>query len=371
MTWQTLNAGSTFRVVVTKHLPGERWLEILRQADCEVYACDSADVLGPEEIKAAIGARCDGLIGQLTERWDEDLFSALASAGGRVYSNYAVGYDNVDVPAATEHEIAVGNTPGVLTETTAELAMALTFAAARRVCESDVFLRGGHYHGWLPHLFLGKRLHGATLGIIGTGRIGSKYAQMLASACHMDVVYFELFRNDELERYFEKFSEFIGRPLRCEAAETVEEVLRRAHVVSIHVPLSEQTLHLINKERLELMRSDAVLVNSSRGPVIDESALVDHLRAHPDFRVGLDVFEHEPVLAPGLAELPNAVIVPHIGSATVWTRAGMATLAAANIVGVLRGDPVATTLDAEAFMEGDCPRFAPSIVNASELALTL
>ena len=371
MTWRTLSEGGTFRVVVTKNLPGSRWLEILRQADCEVRVSTSRDVLSAADIKEEMGTRCDGVIGQLTERWDTELFSALKEAGGRVYANYAVGFDNVDVPAATAHQIAVGNTPGVLTETTAELAVSLTFAAARRIGESERYLRAGKFDGWLPDLFLGHRLPGATLGVIGAGRIGSAYARMLGSACHMNVRYYELFRNEALEQYFEGLSKLLAkegvRGPTCTRVETIEDVLRHANVVATHVPLFDATRHLINLERLRLMKPDAVLVNSSRGPVIDEEALVEHLKANPEFRVGLDVFENEPKLAPELTDLPNAVLVPHIGSATVWTREGMATLAAANIAAILRGDPVAEELHVEDFLEGDCARLAPSIVNAKEL----
>lgn len=168
--WKTHNSDGRNRVVVTKDLPGDRWLQVLIRAGCRVEICMSTDVLNVAEIKAAIGTGCDAVIGQLTEDWGDALFAALKAAGGRVYSNYAVGYNNMDVAAATRHGIAVGNTPGVLTETTAEMAVALTFAAARRTGESERFLRAGNYRGWLPALFLGKLLYGRTVGIVGAGR---------------------------------------------------------------------------------------------------------------------------------------------------------------------------------------------------------
>ncbi|MCH2584861.1 MAG: hypothetical protein MK138_08845, partial [Planctomycetes bacterium] len=180
MSWRIENEGGALRVVVTKDLPGERWVEVLTAAGCELVISTSRDILSVDEIREALGERCDGAIGQLTEPWGAELFEALKEAGGRAYSNYAVGYDNVDLAEATSRGIAVGNTPGVLTETTAEMAVALTFAAARRSGEAEVFLRAGKYHGWLPDLFLGKRLWGGTLGIVGAGRIGSAYAKMLA-----------------------------------------------------------------------------------------------------------------------------------------------------------------------------------------------
>ena len=373
MAWKVYHEGNPLRVVVTKALPGARWLEILGNAGCEVHVSDSRKAHTVSEVREAIGKRCDGAIGQLTEPWGDELFEALKQAGGRAYSNYAVGHDNVRIPEATKRGIAVGNTPGVLTETTAEMAVALTFAAARRVPESEAFLRAGKFDGWLPDLFLGKRLHGCTLGIVGAGRIGTAYAKMLAAGHQMNVMYHSRSRNRDLEKFFDRLCPAIaadcGQSIACYRAESLEDLLQHSDVVSLHVPLNDTTRHLVNRERLELMKRDAILVNTSRGPVIDESALVEHLRANPEFRSGLDVFEREPLLAPGLAELSNVVIVPHIASATVWTRAGMASLAAANVAGVLKGYPVSRKVRIEEFLEGEIPRKAASILNAKELGL--
>ena len=371
--WKTLNEGGVHRVVVTHDLPGTRWREILDAADCEVVYWDGDDILPVPEIERAIGKRCHGVIGQLTEPWGAELFECLRAAGGRVFSNYAVGYDNVDVAAATDREIAVGNTPGVLTETTAELAVALTFAAARRIPESEHFLRQGEFHGWLPDLFLGQRLWRGTVGIIGAGRIGCRYAKMMAQACGMDVLYWSHSRSAGLESFFEdyaKFAEIHGDPApTCRRAEMLDELLTESDVVSIHLPLTEKTRHLIDGTRLAHMKPEAILVNTSRGPIVVEDDLVHHLKHRPEFRCGLDVFENEPALARGLADLPNAVIVPHIGSATVWTRAGMAALAASNITGVLRRFPIMDVLDVEPFLSGAIPNATPSIVNRAELGL--
>jgi hydroxypyruvate reductase 1 len=178
--WRCVNEGGKFRVVCTKELPGTRWLDALVDAGCEVHISDSTYIMPNEEIIEKMGTKCDGVVGQLTELWGEELFEALKKAGGKVYSNYAVGFNNVTVPEATKRGIAVGNTPGVLTETTAEMAITLTFGAARRLSESEVFTKAGKYEGWLPDLFLGKRLWGGTVGIIGAGRIGATYAKMLA-----------------------------------------------------------------------------------------------------------------------------------------------------------------------------------------------
>jgi hydroxypyruvate reductase 1 len=326
-----------------------------------------------EEIKSAIGDRCDGGIGQLTEPWGEVLFRALEAAGGIAYSNYAVGYNNVDVESATGHGIPVGNTPGVLTETTAEMAVALTFAAARRVVESDVFMRTGRYKGWLPSLFLGERLGRKIVGVIGAGRIGAAFARMMAEGHKMNVLYYDPHPNQGLTNRiaaYGKFLESLGEePVSCRRAETVEELLREADVVSLHTVLDPATHHLMNTERLSQMKENAILVNTCRGQVIDEAALVAHCREHPNFRAALDAFEDEPAMKPGLRELDNVVIVPHIGSATVWTREGMATLAACNVAGILKGYPVWQDPDILPFLEDDPPKAAPSIVNAKELGL--
>ncbi len=371
--WTTHNASGSRRVIVTKELPGERWLRRLVEADCRVEVCTSPEVVSTQEIAAAVGDRCDGAIGQLTESWGRELFQALRAAGGKAFSNYAVGYNNVDVAAATVCGIPVGNTPGVLTETTAQMAVALTFAAARRIAEADVFMRGGRFHGWLPTMFLGELLWRKTLGIVGAGRIGAAYARMMVEGHKMNLVYFDLHRNESLESYVSDYAEFLKshgeEPVTCTRAATVEEVFSAADVLSLHPLLDPTTRHLANAERLALMKPNAILVNTSRGPVVDEAALVEHLRAHPDFRAGLDVFEDEPAMKPGLAELPNAVIVPHIASATSWTRQGMATLAATNVAAVLLGYPAWRSPDISRFLGDDPPKAAPSIVNAEELGL--
>ena len=371
--WQVHNPAGSKRVVVTKELPGKRWLDVLVQAGCKVEVCSSSDILSAAEIKTAIGNRCAGAIGQITESWGEEMFAALANAGGKVYSNYAVGFDNVDLDAATRHGIVVGNTPGVLTETTAQMAVALTFAAARRVSEAERFLREGRYKGWLPTLFLGNLLWRKTLGVIGAGRIGTAYALMMVEGHKMDLIYFDPHAKRRLEDYISGYNGFLAarklRTINCKRADQIEDLLREADCVSIHTILNESTHHLINKERLALMKDDAILINTSRGPVIDEAALVEHCRAHPRFSVGLDVFEHEPETQPGLLDLDNVVKVPHIASATSWTRRGMATLAASNVAAILMGQPAWQKSDIAPFLEGPSPAAAPSILNAKELSI--
>ena len=373
LNWKTHNPAGKKRVVVTKELPGERWLEVLTAAGCRVEVCTSSTALSTAEIRAVMGGRCDGVIGQLTEAWGAELFAALKAAGGTAYSNYAVGFNNVDLDAGTRLGIPVGNTPGVLTETTAEMAVALTFAAARRVGESERFLRAGRFDGWQPTLFLGELLTGKTVGIIGAGRIGDAYARMMVEGHKMHVVYFDLHRNAALEQYVADYAAFLqahGLPrVTCRRAERFEDLLQEADVVSIHTVLDDSTRHLINAERLNAMKGNALIVNTSRGPVIDEAALVAHCRRHPDFRAGLDVFEKEPELAPGLAELENVVIVPHIASATKWTREGMATLAASNVAGLLMGYPAWNRPDVTPFLGDRPPKAAPSILNAREVGI--
>jgi len=234
-------------------------------------------------------------------------------------------------------------------------------------------MRGGYFKGWLPTLFLGELLWRKTVGVIGVGRIGSAYARMMLEGHTMNLIYYDLYQNKALEEYIAAYGEFLKmqgeKPVSCRRAESVEELLREADLVSLHPVLDESTHHLINTERLAIMKENAILVNSSRGPVIDETALVAHCQKHPNFRVGLDVFEDEPEMRPGLSELDNVVIVPHIASATIWTREGMATLAASNVAGILMGYSVWKDLDISPFLGDDPPRAVPSIVNAKEVGV--
>ena len=373
--WEIHNPAGSKRVIVTKELPGTRWLDILTGAGCKVEICTSTEVLSVADIRAAMGTQCDGVLGQLTEDWGDELFAALKAAGATAYSNVAVGYNNVDVDAATRHGIPMGNTPGVLTETTAQMAVTLTFAAARRTGEAERFLRADKYKGWLMTLFLGELLWRKTVGVIGAGRIGATYARMMVEGHKMNLIYYDIHPNKDLEDYIAAYGDFLKsrgeEPVSCKRADTVAEVLQQADCVSVHTVLDDSTHHLINAASLALMKENAILVNTSRGPVVDEAELVAHCQEHPNFRAGLDVFEDEPEMKPGLTELDNVLIVPHIASATRWTREGMATLAAGNVAAILMDYPVWNKPDILPFLEADPPEAAPSIVNAAALGLPL
>ncbi|CAN1771363.1 Glycerate dehydrogenase HPR, peroxisomal [Linum perenne] len=382
------NPSGKYRVVSTKSMPGTRWINLLIDQDCRVEICtEKKTILSVEDIIALIGDKCDGVIGQLTEDWGETLFSALSKAGGKAFSNMAVGYNNVDVNAANKYGVAVGNTPGVLTETTAELAASLSLAAARRIVEADEFMRAGLYDGWLPHLYVGNLLKGQTVGVIGAGRIGSAYARMMVEGFKMNLIYFDLYQSTRLEKFVTAYGQFLKangeQPVTWKRASSMSEVLQQADVVrplcifvpfvvSLHPVLDKTTYHLINKESLATMKKEAILINCSRGPVVDEVALVEHLKQNPMFRVGLDVFEDEPYMKPGLAEMKNAIVVPHIASASKWTREGMATLAALNVLGKIKGYPVWSDPNkVEPFLNENAPPPAasPSIVNAKAIGL--
>ena len=206
--WSIHNPSGNKRVVVTKELPGSLWKERLIRSDCRIEVCTSTDVLSADDIASAIGKRCDAVLGQLTEDWGDELFDVLKASGGTAYSNVAVGFNNVDVDAATQHGIPVGNTPGVLTETTAQMAVALTFAVARRTGEAERFLRAGKYKGWLMTLFLGELLWRKTVGVVGAGRIGAAYARMMVEGHKMNLVYYDIHPNTALEDYIAAYSEF-------------------------------------------------------------------------------------------------------------------------------------------------------------------
>ncbi len=312
------------KVFVTRRIP-ESGLEMLRLKGFEVDVSEKDGVLTKEELVAALSAKSyDAVLCLLTDHIDADVFDATPSA--KIFANYAVGFDNIDLPEAKKRGVTITNTPDVLTETVAEHTMALILSITSRIAEGDRFVRAGKYIGWAPLLLLGTDLKGKTLGILGAGRIGARVGHHATFGFDMRVIYYDVKRNEIFEK-----------ELNAEFRATVEEVLRDADVVSVHVPLLPSTRHLVNRERLALMKKTAYLVNSSRGPIIDEEALVSALKGGTIRGAALDVFENEPKLSPGLAELENVVITPHIASATEDTRAKMADIAAANIAEFLEG----------------------------------
>src|SRR3989338_2210319 len=244
----------------------------------------------------------------------------------KIVANYAVGFDNIDLAAAKKRKITVTNTPAVLTEAVAEHAIALALGVARRLAESDQFLRGGQYHGWEPELLLGPELRGKTFGIVGLGRIGSRVAEIAALGLQMKVVYYDRGNRDRQ----------LEQKTGAEAV-TVRKLLTAADVISLHVPLTPQTRHLIGKAELESMKPTAILINTSRGPVVDEKALAVALRNQTIWGAGIDVFEFEPEVTAELLKLKNIIMTPHTASATREARDAMAELAANNVIAVLEG----------------------------------
>jgi lactate dehydrogenase-like 2-hydroxyacid dehydrogenase len=275
-------------------------------------------------------AGCDGVLTLLTDRVDDE-FLDVAGPGLKVVANYAVGFDNIDVAACARRGVAVGNTPGVLTETTADLAWALLMAAARRVAEGDRYVRDGRWKTWGPMLLLGPDVHGSTLGIVGFGRIGQAVARR-AQGFGMRILYHDV----------QELPADVTEPLGA-TYEPLETLLAESDFVSLHVNLSPETRHLIDARTLALMKPTAVLVNTSRGPVVDSRALADALRDGTIWAGALDVTDPEPIpVDDPLVALDNCLIVPHIASASRATRAKMAEMAAANLLAGVSGIPLPT-----------------------------
>lgn len=310
---------------MTRRIPA-RAEEMLRAAGYEVTVSAKEGVLTRDELKAALAEKeYDAVASLLTDAIDADMIAAMP-ASVKVIANYAVGYNNIDLSAAHARGIVVTNTPEVLSATVAEHTIALILALASRIAEGDRFVREGKFVGWDPLLLLGSDIKGKTFGLIGAGRIGSDVAGILHEGFGMKVLYSDVKKNEALE-------------VVCSAkfCETHEEVLRGADIVSLHVPLLPTTKHLINAERLALMKQTALLINTSRGPVVDEHALAAALTNKVIHGAALDVFEFEPKVTAELLDLPNVVVTPHIASATEETRSKMAEMVASNIIEALEG----------------------------------
>lgn len=313
------------KIYVTRRVP-QAGIKKLEKKGYEVAVNPEDRVLAKDELMAELKKQpYDAVLCLLTDTIDADVLSATGTQC-KIFANYAVGFDNIDLAAAKDHGMMITNTPGVLTETVAEHAVTLMLAVAHRVAEADTFVRAGKYKGWAPMLLLGADLAGKTVGILGLGRIGSRVAHHVGHGFDCKVIYHDVKRNEEFEKEF-----------NAEFKANIEDVLREADFVSVHVPLLDSTRHLINAERLGIMKRTAFLINTSRGPVVDEAALVEALKHEVIRGAGLDVFEHEPELASGLRDLPNVVLTPHLASATEETRSKMAELAADNIIAALEG----------------------------------
>jgi len=307
------------RVYVSRPIP-EPGLDMLR-ASCDMEVKPTDEMVPREELLAKVKGR-DALLCLLTEDIDEEVIKAGTEL--KIIANYAVGYNNIDVECATKHGIWVSNTPGVLTDTTADMAWALMFAIARRIPEAERFVRAGKYKGWSATMLLGGDVYGKTLGIIGAGRIGTAVA-MRTTGFNMRVLYSDMYPNEELEK-----------KVGAKKIE-METLLKESDFVSVHVPLMPETKRLINKQTLGMMKPTAYLINNSRGPVVDEAALVEALRNKVIAGAAIDVFEKEPEVHPGLMELENVVMTPHTASGSVETRTKMATIAAGNVLAVFDG----------------------------------
>jgi glyoxylate reductase len=318
-------------VLVTRPIM-DRPLERLRER-CDVTVHHNDFGIPRDELLEVVAGRA-ALITMLTERVDAEL---LTAAGPRlqVVANHAVGFDNVDVPACTDAGVLVTNTPDVLTETTADIAFALLLAASRRLGEGERFLRAGTPWIWGPLMMLGQDVHGKTIGIVGFGRIGQAVARR-AKGFGMTVLYSSPRRSDPAIE-----AETGARHVE------LDELLASADAVSIHAKLTPETRHLFGPDQFRRMKPSAVLVNTARGPVVDEAALAEALEAGEIFAAGLDVFEHEPKVHPRLLELENVVAIPHLGSATVDTREAMGNLAVDNVLAVFDGGRAPTPLNPE------------------------
>jgi lactate dehydrogenase-like 2-hydroxyacid dehydrogenase len=315
-------------VYVTRAIPEETIAALRVHFDVEVNPDDRA--LTRAELLDKVRGR-DALVTLLTDGVDDDL---LAAAGPqlKVVANYAVGYNNFDLAAATKHGVVLTNTPGVLDDATATHTMTLLLATARRIAEADKYVRDGKWKGWAPMFFIGLDIDRKTLGIAGLGRIGKNVARK-ARGFDMKIIYTDIARDEAFEA--ETGATLVDK----------ETLLAEADFLTLHTPLTPATKHWIGETELKKMKPTAVLINASRGPVVDEKALVKALRENWIWGAGLDVYEAEPVLEPGLADLDNVVIVPHIASATVETRIAMGEIVASNVIAVLSGGAPTTCVN--------------------------
>ncbi|MCX6813809.1 MAG: D-glycerate dehydrogenase [Candidatus Azambacteria bacterium] len=312
------------KIFITRTVP-ESGIKILKDKGFEVVINPEDRVLTKEElINNLKGQNFDALFCLLTDKIDAEVMDAFGPQL-KIVANLAIGFDNINIEEAKKRGIMITNTPGVLTNTVAEHAFALMLAIAHRIVEADKFTRALKWQGWAPMLLLGNDLSGKTLGVVGLGRIGSRVAYHAVKGFDMKVVYYDVKRNEDFEKEFSAV--FMS----------LEDLLKQSDFISIHVPLLDLTRHLINAKNLKLMKPSAYLVNTSRGPVIDEAALAYALSNKVIKGAALDVFEFEPKITPELLQLENVILTPHIASGTEETRSKMSALAATNIIEALEG----------------------------------
>ncbi|MEK7639073.1 MAG: D-glycerate dehydrogenase [Patescibacteria group bacterium] len=307
------------KIFVTRRIPAIG-LNLLKEVGHEVVVSEKDGVLTREELNVALAANSyDAILSLLSDTIDDSVLAVAPQV--KIVANYAVGYNNIDIGAAKVRGVVVTNTPGVLTDTVAEFTIALMLAAVKRIPEADRFTRAGRFEGWAPELFLGSDVAGKTLGILGAGRIGCAVATRAEQGLGMKIIYNDIMRAPAFESQ-----------VTSTFKDSIETVLREADVISIHVPLLPSTNHLITAERLSLMKPTAYLINTSRGAVIDEQALVTALKNKIIRGAGLDVFEYEPAITKELLSLDSVVLTPHIASGSEETRNKMSAIAAQNIV---------------------------------------
>lgn len=312
------------KVYITRQIP-ELGIKMLTDKGYEVDVNQKDRPLSKKElIKVLSKKQYDAVLTLLTDTIDAEVMDAAPTV--KIYANFAIGFNNFNVEEAKKRKIYLTNTPGGGADRVAEHAWALILALTCRVVEGDSYMRNGEFKGWDPMLLHGTKLAGKTLGILGSGRIGADVAHRGKNGFGMNIAYYDIKRNEQLEKDF-------GATFYA----TVDEVLKVSDVVSIHVPLLDSTHHLINADRLKIMKNSAYLINTSRGPVVDENALVEALKNGTIRGAGLDVFEFEPEIARGLAKLSNVVMTPHIASGTEEARHDMAVLSATNIINTLDG----------------------------------
>ena len=318
------------KVYITRRIPDGAIKLLEEHFDVEINPEDR--VLLREELLEKVKGM-DAVLCLITDNVDKEVFEA-AGAQCKIFANYGVGYNNIDITAATESKVIITNTPGVLDDATADLAWALLMAVSRRIVPADKFTRNGAFQAWDPMMFLGRDITGKTLGLVGAGRIGCNFAKK-AKAFDMKILYTGLRQNPKIEEELDAV--YVDK----------ETLLKEAAFVSLHMPLLPSTTHYIGEKELSMMKKTAVIVNTSRGPIIDEKALVRALKQGKIWGAGLDVFEQEPDIEPELLDMYNVVIVPHIASATMETRTNMGLIAATNIIKVLTGEKPDTCVNME------------------------